>query len=147
MGTGMRLMLGPLKSLVKFKDARQRAHAYIDFHVRKALEEDKPSALEGSSSSSPLRQSLVHGLALQTDNIEYVRSQILQAMMASQETTAILIANTIFLLARHESHWQELRRMVLESGEGLFTYDRLHDFNYLQDILKECKYRNLPQEG
>lgn len=138
MGTGMRLMLGPLKFLVQFNDTRQRAHTYIDFYVREALKEDELSASDESSGQT--RRSLVHGLASQTDNIEYVRSQILQAMMASQETTAILIANTIFLLSRHERHWQELRKMVLESGEDLFTYDRLHGFNYLQDIIKECKY-------
>lgn len=131
-------MLGPLKSLVKFKDARQRAHAYIDFYVTKALEEDKLPASEESSSGS-VRRSLIHGLASQTDDIDYVRSQILQAMMASQETTAVLIANTIFLLARHERHWREIRKTVLESGEDIFTYDRLHDFDYLQDIIKECK--------
>ncbi|KAJ4301957.1 hypothetical protein N0V90_004053 [Kalmusia sp. IMI 367209] len=146
MGTGVRLMLGPLKSLVKFKDARQCAHAYIDFYVEKALEEGKLSASKETSSTSPLRCSLIHGLASQTDDIEYVRSQILQAMMASQETTAILIANTVFLLARHERHWQELRKTVLESGEDLFTYDRLHDFDYLQDIIKECKRKILHQE-
>jgi cytochrome P450 len=44
---------------------------------------------------------MIQGLIEQTDDIEYIRSQILQGMMASQETIAVLISNARFLLARH----------------------------------------------
>jgi cytochrome P450 len=53
---------------------------------------------------------MIHGLAGQTDNIVDIRSRILQGMMASQETTAVLIANTILLLSRHLETCEELRK-------------------------------------
>ncbi|KAF2114403.1 cytochrome P450 [Lophiotrema nucula] len=57
--------------------------------------------------------------------------------MASQETTAALIANTISSLARHPQYWERLRKTVLERGENLFTFDNLSKFEFVQDIIKE----------
>jgi cytochrome P450 len=60
-------------------------------------------------------------------------------MMASQETTAVLVANTILLLSRHKNHWDNLRKIVIERGEALFTFDNLSNVELLQNIIAECK--------
>ncbi|KAI0905790.1 hypothetical protein F4823DRAFT_566440 [Ustulina deusta] len=44
---------------------------------------------------------LIEFLAASSDDVQFIRSQIIQGMMASQETTSALLGNTIFLLARH----------------------------------------------
>lgn len=70
-----------------------------------------------------------------------MRSQVLQGMMAAQETTAVLISNTMFLLARHTEYWGQLRKEVLERGESLFALDNLSNFEFLQRIITECKLK------
>lgn len=134
----MRIVLGPLRFLVKFKAARERAHAYLDYYVQQALSENSSSPTTARR-SAPEKGSLVKGLAAQTDDTVYMRNQILQGMMASQETTAVLIANCIFLLARHKDHWEQLRATVLQRGEDLFTFDYLGSFALVQNIIAECK--------
>jgi cytochrome P450 len=74
---------------------------------------------------------------MQTDDMEFARSQVLQGMMASQETISVLVANCIFLLARHPSVYSDLHTAVLNEGEELFTFHRLSAFKPLQNILNE----------
>ncbi len=38
-----------------------------------------------------------------------IRNQIIQEMMAAQNTTAVLISNTFFLLSRSPAIWERLR--------------------------------------
>jgi cytochrome P450 len=138
-GTGLRLMLGPLRFLSTFSSARRRTHDYLDFYIRKALQEDSTSP----KGMAPAQGSLVKGLASQTDDILYVRSQILQGMLASQETTAVLVSNTMLLLSRNPKYWAQLRQIVLEHGDALFTFDNLSHLDVVQQILAECKSHHL----
>jgi cytochrome P450 len=133
-GTGLRLMLGRLRFLSKFSSARRRTHDYLDFYIQKALQEVSTSP----KGMAPAQGSLAKGLASQTDDIVYVRSQILQGMLASQETTAVLVSNTMFLLSRNPKHWAQLRKIVLERGDALFTFDNLSHLNVVQQIIAEC---------
>lgn len=92
----------------------------------------------------PLKQgqqqrSMLQGLATQMYDVHYIRSQILQGMMAFQETTAVLIANTMFLLSRHPRYWSRLRHEVRQRGEELLTFENLNNFKPLQNILSECE--------
>ncbi|KAF2244974.1 cytochrome P450, partial [Trematosphaeria pertusa] len=83
------------------------------------------------------QRSMLQGLATQMYDVHYIRSQILQGMMAFQETTAVLIANTMFLLSRHPRYWSRLRHEVRQRGEELLTFENLNNFKPLQNILSE----------
>jgi cytochrome P450 len=87
---------------------------------------------------------MIQGLTEQTDDIEYIRSQILQGMMASQETIAVLISNAMFLLARHPKEWDKLRAEITEKGQALLNFDSLSTSKVLQNILSECAFFLLP---
>jgi cytochrome P450 len=138
-------MLGRFKSLApktSFRKSCTRAHAYIDYYIRQSLDSSSPASNSKSPDANrdePHRgqRSLVQNLAAQTDDMEFIRSQVIQGMLAAQETIAVLISNAIFLLARHPNVYTALRTAVLIEGEGLFTFHALSNFKPLQNILNE----------
>ena len=146
-GTGLRIILGKFRFLMpkgQYRKDVQRAHEYLEHYIKRALEENS-----GASPLNPQagqkQRSMIQGLAAQVegepqmDDIHYIRSQILQGMMASQETTAVLLSNTLFLLARHPKYWEQLRAEVQRAGDELFDFDNLSNFKLLQNMLNECK--------
>ncbi|PSN69739.1 hypothetical protein BS50DRAFT_295369 [Corynespora cassiicola Philippines] len=140
-GTGLRVMLGRLKCLAPkaaYVDACKRAHDYVEYYIRHALED---LTLHGTPSGNHMphhkQRSVVQGLAMQTEDMGFIRGQILQGMLAAQETISVLVCNTMFLLARHPMEWVQLRTQVLSHGEALFDFHRLYTFGPLQRILNE----------
>jgi hypothetical protein len=69
-----------------------------------------------------------------------MRSQLIQAKLGTVETTAVITSNTMFLLALDTKYWQQLRSVVAQRGNGLFTFDDLNSFSLLQNVLKECTF-------
>ena len=79
---------------------------------------------------------MLYNLAEKTGDRVYLRNQILQAMLAAQDTTSNLIGNIFFPLARHGEVWQRLRKEVLSEHNNLH-YNQLMGFRYLQNVIKE----------
>ncbi|KAJ4348029.1 uncharacterized protein N0V89_009401 [Didymosphaeria variabile] len=135
-------MLGRFKSFAPkagYVDVCRRVHEYIEYYIRQAL--TAPSLKQTPQEyDEPQKgqRSMVQGLAAQTDDMDFIRSQILQGMLAAQETISVLVSNTMFLMARHPSEWAELRTEVLSYGEDLFNFHRLSVFKPLQNILNEA---------
>jgi cytochrome P450 len=75
-------------------------------------------------------------MAEETGDRVFLRNQILQGLIASQDTTSSLLGNVFFLLARHPDVWRKLRSEVLSVGEKL-DYNTLMGMEYLQMVLKE----------
>jgi cytochrome P450 len=139
MGTGMRVMLGKWQGLApksKFQKACRLAHEYLEHFIQQAQNENECGHEPRSGSKT---RSMIQGLTEQTDDIKYIRSQILQGMMASQETTAVLISNAMFLLARDPKEWEKLRVEVAEMGDSILDFDTLSTSKILQNILNECE--------
>lgn len=65
--------------------------------------------------------------------------------MAAQDTTYVLLSNTLFLLSRHPAVYEKLRAEVrnfdLDVRPGLF--DDLRGLKFLRNIICECKLCNL----
>jgi len=141
-GTGLRVMLGRagfLAPKAQYLNGCKVAHEFLDFYVNQALVEKLPSS---SQSELPEpgkigQRSMIQGLAAQTDDRHYIRSQILQGMMAAQETTSALLGNTLFLLSRHPSNWQQIRSEALQKGQSLLTFDALSASKPIQNVLLE----------
>jgi cytochrome P450 len=126
-----RMRLGRLWSLLPQGRVCNTTHDDIDYAIAQAVNEGGGNNAEDSVSDEPRRQppSMLAGLLLQTDNREFIRSQILQGMMASQETTSALLGNACFLLSRHPKHWQQIRKAVLEHDLCDFDFDTLLNFS------------------
>ncbi|KAL9121277.1 MAG: hypothetical protein Q9187_002162 [Circinaria calcarea] len=142
-GTGLRVMLGRLSFLApkaKWLESCQRAHQFLDFYIDKALEQKEISRTGNGpreAGASPKIRSMLQGLAEQTDDRIEIRSQILQGMMASQETTSVLLSNTLFLMSRHPLIWDQLRDEISSAGPDLLTYEFLTTSKLIHNILFE----------
>ena len=144
-GTGLHLLLGRLACLApkaKWLASCEKAHQFLDFYIERALARKHTSELERSLPGSIIdakSRSMLESLAEETSSKVEIRSQIIQGMMASQETTSVLVSNTLFLLARHTSIWDQLQGEISLAGPGLLTYESLSASKLIHNILFECR--------
>lgn len=142
-GVGIRLTIGHLASLLltaKFKKACREVHDFVEFHIQRALKTDNSKSEKKGSVGSFLEQ---------TEDRTLIRSTLVQSIIGAQDTTSVLVSNTIHLLARHPALWKELRQEVLRHGDELFTFDALRSNELIQNMLSECELRSacLPHSG
>lgn len=135
LGTGLRIILGQFQFVLPkgaYLKTCQRVHNWLEFYISKQTQ---------SETGPDQKVSMAKNISGKTRDLGYMRGQVLQSMLASKETTAVLISNTIFLLARHPDTYRELRAQILtrRDEDQFFTFDSLSSFTYLQNILKECK--------
>ena len=148
---GMRLYLGPFRFMIA-KSASvvhwKVVHKFIGYYINRALEdedEDKEEKVsftvdqDGKRTSSHRYRSLPDGLAEWTSDRIEIRNQIIQGMMAAQDTTAVLISNTIFLLSRSPAIWRRLRDETGSVGSQSLTLEDTKSFRLLRNILYECE--------
>jgi hypothetical protein len=120
--TMIRMILGRLwKVLPKAKYIRvcKTAHSFLDYYVHLVLD---PDGQVSQQSTGTGQRSLVQGLSTQTDDVAFIRSQLLQGMMASQETISALLGKVFFLLARHPIIWKQVRTEVLAHGDAFSDF-------------------------
>jgi cytochrome P450 len=55
--------------------------------------------------------------------------------MASQETTSVLLSNTLLILSLNPIYWHRIRKEALEKVDSLLTFDNLLSSKVLQNIL------------
>ena len=150
-GTGLHLLLGRLAFLApkaKWLASCEKAHQFLDFYIERALARKHTSEPERSLRGSIIdakSRSMLESLAEETSSKVEIRSQIIQGMMASQETTSVLISNTLFLLARHTSIWDQLQGEISLAGPELLTYESLSTSKLIHNILLECRLLLLPE--
>ena len=144
---GIRLYLGPFRFMMPSSASVMQwkvVHEFINYYIDRALEGTKP---KGSSTLDQVTGqttdhhhcSLLDGLARQTNDRTEIRNQIIQGMMAAQDTTAVLISNTVFLLSRSPAIWERLRAETASVGSQPLTFDETKSFKLLRDVLYECE--------
>ena len=105
---GIRISLGPMRFLVPKTMSEKHwkvVHDFIDFYVSRALHSKNIAEKETSQPTS-----LLANLVTQTEDAVEIRSQMIQAMMAAQDTTAALMSNVMFLLARNKAYLGSVTR-------------------------------------
>lgn len=138
----IRMILGRVWKLVpqkRFLNSCSTAHAYLDHYVDQVLDRAKtsPNGLDIDNMHTQ-KLSMIEGLSVQSDDRTYIRSQILQGMMASQETTSALLGNAFLLLSRHPQYWMQLRQETAEKDVNVMDFDALLNFAMAQNILSEA---------
>ena len=151
-GSGFRIALGPLKFLFrdsKWPKACKTTHRFADYYVDKALQwrqervpQEKVQSTSEGRKDDGQHHILLHGMAEQTEDRIELRNQILQALMAAQETTSVLISNVFFLLAKHPNVWQRLRQEALSLEDDDIGVDTLQNLKYLRNVLNESESFN-----
>ncbi|KAL9619344.1 MAG: hypothetical protein Q9160_006024 [Pyrenula sp. 1 TL-2023] len=142
----MRVFFGPVARLVSsfvWHSYYLAVHRFIDHYVRIVIktEQSDPSIIvdhgEGDEKHSTRIRSLVSSLAQYTRDHVEIRWQVIQGLMAMQDTTSTLVSNTLFLLARHPAIWAELRTELQAQEVKIWTASALQQVTLLQNILHE----------
>ncbi|CAG8951472.1 hypothetical protein HYFRA_00007388 [Hymenoscyphus fraxineus] len=121
----------------KFHQACKTVHAYTDRFVQSALaaktSKEKQRVEEGGQ-----RYTLLHELAKATSDPIQLRHELLNMLIAGRDTTASLLSNLFFVLARRPDVWQRLRGEVDELGGRKPDYEALRRMKYLRNVLNEA---------
>jgi cytochrome P450 len=149
-GCGLQIALGPLSFLVpkgSWLKACRKTHEFADVYVNRALEfRDKHNPIEDGE--APVnKRTLLYNMAQQTGDKTILRNQMIQAMMAAQETTASLVSNVIRILAIHPSIFTQLRSDVLAMGDEPLDFDRLSRMKFLRHIINESMFTYILDKG
>ncbi|KAL8832811.1 MAG: hypothetical protein Q9170_004733 [Blastenia crenularia] len=138
-GSGFRIALGSFKVLwrsSKWRQACLTTHRFAEKYVDKAIAYRRKLESEDSTHTAGegmgRYQNLLYNMAEQTEDRTELRNEILQAVMAAQETTAVF-----FMLSRHPSVWNKLRHEALSLTEDQLEMDVLLNLKYLRNVVNE----------
>jgi len=126
----------------KWFDACKRIHAFLDGYITKAykqLDEEKHGK-KGTYADGRARDDFLWTIAHQIPDRIELRTQLTGVWIPSNETTSILISNTIFALARHPHVVRRLRKEIVEYGDVPMTFEGLRSLNYLRWIVNESEW-------
>ena len=129
----------------KWLAACNRIQTFFDQHIDKAyaqLDEKRKGGLTSDSDRGP-RKDLLWTLAHQIPNKDELRAHLTGVWIPSNETTSILISNTIFALARHPEVTQKLRKEIVNYGDRLVTFEGLRSLQYLKWVINESRLQHL----
>lgn len=140
---GMRLRLGPFDRLRKNEkgwEAIRICHEYIDKFVdealryRKELDEEKQAGNEKTE-----KYFFIQEVAKQTTDKKRIRDELINILLAGRDTTASLLSNMFFEIARQPAIYAKLREEIAALGGRTPTYEELRNLKYLKWCLNECE--------
>ncbi|KAH8899807.1 cytochrome P450 [Thozetella sp. PMI_491] len=138
-----RVQMGPVQFLVPFNDrgirgARDRAWAYVDSFVAEALELRRLGKLEPGLEDDAAEYNFLHEVARDTDDPVMLRTQILNILLASRDTTAGLLSNFFYVIVRDQRVFAKLKKEIQEHLHGeLPTDPQLKNMVYLRWCINE----------
>lgn len=137
--------LRDLKGNADFKADRAIIHGFVDKYVEravaKAAKNAKIDALpedEGYVSDDKNSYIVLDEMAKQTSDVEQLRSELLNLIVAGRDTTASLLSNLWFIMARRPDVWTQLKAEVDSLNGEQPDFVRLKEMKYLQYCIKEC---------
>lgn len=131
-----------LTSHPRARAAVQFIHAYVDRFVDEAvrrrealdLEKGTPSSTTGGEKYVFLRE-----LAKVTKDRRVLRDELLNILLAGRDTTASLLSNFFFVLAKRPDVWTKLKAEVAGLEGRPPTYETLKGLKYVKYCLNECE--------
>jgi cytochrome P450 len=139
----VRATLGPLKALYRDAKAdechricRGFAQPFVDEAFRanatkKAIQGQHPKTARGKRIFS-------HELASRTADRHRVLNESMNVLLAGRDTTASLLSNLFFMLAKNPAIWAKLRREVACLQGRPPTYEQLKSLKYVEYCIREC---------
>lgn len=123
----------------KANEAIRIVHRYADRWVSEAMKV-KQSKIEEKSKGKKGHYVFLNELALD-DRMDAVRirDEMLNIMLAGRDTTASLLSDLFFVLAREPRIFQKLQAEVDQLNGELPTYERLRDMKYLKFCAQESE--------
>lgn len=146
----IRATLGPLSMFYRDRKADECNRICRDFAMR--FVEEALHAVESGKGFSERdrrpdtkRQKYIfsHELAWRTPDKHRILDELMNILLAGRDTTASLLSNLFFMLAKHPAIWDKLRREVAGLHGRIPTYEELRGLKYVQCCINECKNRLL----
>jgi len=121
-------------------EARRTVFAYVDRYIDIALQkiQKRDDSDFGDGKAHPYV--FLNEIANLTTDRQVLRDQVLNILLAGRDTTASLLSNMFFMLARNPGIWQKLRAEVSKLNGELPTYSDLRGMKYLHQCVNECSY-------
>ena len=130
---------GPFAALVpdpQFKIDTKTCHDFVDHYVRQGLRIRESKDLEKADG----RYVFLHELVKQTTDPVQIRSELLNILLAGRDSTASLLSNVWFIIARRPDIWAKLRSEIDGLGGQKPTFAQIKDMKYLRAVLNECTF-------
>ncbi|KAF3490783.1 n-alkane-inducible cytochrome P450 [Arthroderma uncinatum] len=135
-------MLGPLGVFYRDRKADESNRICREFaeqFVEKAIHAVQPDQ-EGEEKTNPQtkRQKYIfsHELASRTSDKRRILDELMNVLIAGRDTTASLLSNMFFMLAKHPAIWAKLRAEVASLEGRLPTYTELRNLKYVKFSLR-----------
>jgi len=124
----------------KGEEAIRICHEYIDKFVddalifRKQLDEEKIA-----SSKKDEKYYFIQEVAKQTTDSKRIRDELINILLAGRDTTASLLSNMFFQLAKRPEIYARLREEIASLQGRTPSYEELRNLKYVKWCLNECK--------
>ena len=132
----MRLMLGPLKAFYRDKKA-ERCNNFCREFAQQFVDEAVRVAQSGEEKDG--KYIFSYELAKQTSDKRRILDECMNVLLAGRDTTASLLSNMFFMLAKKPDAWKKLRAEVASLEGRLPSYEELRNLKYLKCCMNECK--------
>jgi cytochrome P450 len=122
------------------EEAIRICHEYIERFVddalvfRKQLDEEK---IAGSQKDE--KYYFIQEVAKQTTDSKRIRDELINILLAGRDTTASLLSNMFFQLAKKPEIYAKLREEVASFEGRTPSYEELRSLKYVKWCLNECK--------
>jgi cytochrome P450 len=135
--------LGKLSMLMRDKKAQQAikvCHEYVDQFVDDAVQYNEMTDIEKKAAGGGEKYIFLHELAKSMKDKKRLRCEALNVLLAGRDTTASLLGNMFFELAKQPGIWAKLREEVAQFEGRPPTYEQLKRLKYLRWCMNECQY-------
>ncbi|EFY96492.1 cytochrome P450 [Metarhizium robertsii] len=143
----MRNILGPLANLYRDPKAdrcnkicREFAQQFVDKAVSEVWSEGDPAEKQPSADKSKTQGEkyiFLRELARRTSDKRRILDELLNVLLAGRDTTASLLSNMFFMLAKNPAIWAKLRNEVAVLNGQVPTYEMLRNLKYLKCCMNE----------
>jgi cytochrome P450 len=118
-------------------------HTYIEKFVDRALESRKQMDEESYTGPKNEKYYFIQEVAKQTTDKKRIRDELINILLAGRDTTASLLSNMFFQLAKKPEIYAKLCDEVAMLEGRIPTYEELRNMKYLKWCMNECKSKAL----
>ena len=124
----------------KTKSDTKYCQDFFDQFVQKGLEYRKTLDLGEKDTKDDGRYVFLYELVKRTTDPVQLRAEMMNVLLAGRDTTASLLSDTWFILARRPDIWAKLRKEVDALGGKKPTFQQIKDMKYLKWVFNECEH-------
>merc|ERR1711939_23398 len=138
-----RATLGPLSVLYRdpkadkcYRICRAFAQQFVEEAVQTVASE-KEDTERGQAETKHHKYILSHELARRISDKHRILDELMNVLLAGRDTTACLLSNLFFMLAKNPAVWDKLREEISGLQGRAPTYEELRNLKYVQCCINE----------